>query len=172
MALMALGALCASCGGNEDDSSDQPLSAGPGTPARTAVVPREDPSAPSTGGATAPRGATEPSGSEGPRSDTEDPGDESVSPAPPSEPQQPAKRKSRKRVTRDVYKAGKQTCFIFGIDQIRHEYELVQRTPEAVARFYANLFEKANPELVAPYYQGCLRGLKQRAERDRRVNQR
>jgi hypothetical protein len=71
-----------------------------------------------------------------------------------------------------VYKAGKQACFIFGIDQIRQEYELVQRSPEAVARFYANLFEKANPELIAPYYQGCLRGLSQRAARDRRVSER
>jgi len=75
-------------------------------------------------------------------------------------------------VTRDVYKAGRETCFIFGIDQIRREYELVQRSPEAVARFYANLFEKAHPELVAPYFQGCLRGLRQRQQRDRQANQR
>jgi hypothetical protein len=81
-------------------------------------------------------------------------------------------RKSSRRVRRDTYKAGRQTCFIFGIDQIRRKYELVQRSPEPVARFHANLFEKANPELIAPYYQGCLRGLRERAQRDRRLSER
>jgi hypothetical protein len=168
MALVALGLLCASCGGN-DDSGDQPESAATTPPPSKTTSPSKKSRAPSTGGATAPRGGNSGNGSRGGGSATSR--DEPVLPATGDTPDRTVKRRSNKRISRDVYSAGKKTCFIFGIDQIRHEYNLVQRSPEAVARFYANLFEKANPELVAPYYQGCLRGLNQRARRDARAEQ-
>ena len=171
MALVALGLLCASCGSG-DGSDDQSVSAATGTTTRTTDTTRKEPA----GAEHRWRSGAARHHHEGRIG--EQPGRAArsrarpVSPAAGDSPQRTGKRKSRKRVSRDVYKAGKQTCFIFGIDQIRHEYDLVQSSPEAVARFYANLFEKANPELVAPYYQGCLQGLKQRARRDRRADQR
>ena len=167
-ALVALSVLCASCGGG-DDSGDTTAATRP--PAPAAETPRDEPGAPSTGGAAAPRGTTSPSTNGGARPADDDSAAQPLSPAAGDAPRRSGKRRS-KRVTRDVYKAGKETCFIFGIDQIRREYALAQRSPEAVARFYAGLFEKGNPDLVAPYYQGCLKGLRQRAERDRQVNQR
>ncbi len=171
MALVALGLLCASCGSG-DSSDDQTVSAATSKTTRTNDLPGKEPAAPSTGGAAAPRGTTSDSGSGSSKDKGSDRASRPVSPATGDTPERTGKRKSRKRVSRDVYKAGKQTCFIFGVDQIRHEYDLVQSSPEDVARFYANLFEKANPDLVAPYYQGCLRGLKQRAQRDRQAAQR
>jgi hypothetical protein len=171
MALVALGILCGSCGG-DDDPDDQPVSAGTSAPTKTGEAPRSAPAAPDTGGAAAPRGTTSSDGTQSGAYGNVRRGGESVSPAAGDKPRRTGRRKTPKRLTREVYKAGRQTCFIFGIEQIRSEYELAQRSPEAVARFYANLFEKGNPELVAPYYQGCLRGLRQRAARDEQANDR
>jgi hypothetical protein len=170
-ALVALGLLCASCGGG--DNSDD-IAAGPGTsaPATTSETPRTTATTPDTGGVSAPRDTTSRRGATGKESRETERGDRPISPSASDERAKAGKPKTGKRVRRDVYKAGRQTCFIFGIEQIRHEYELVQRSPEDVARYYANLFEKANPELIAPYYQGCLRGLRERAQRDRQVEER
>ncbi len=171
MALVALGMLCASCGGG-DDSDD--VAAGPRTnaPATTSETPGTTATTPSTGGVSAQRDTTARRGATGKESRETEAGDRPISPSTNNERANAGKPKSGKRVRRDIYKAGRETCFIFGIDQIRSEYQLVQRSPEDVARFYANLFEKANPELIAPYYQGCLRGLRERAQRDRRVDER
>jgi hypothetical protein len=75
-------------------------------------------------------------------------------------------RKTPEQLAKDLYEAGKGTCYIFGVDQIVREYSLTTSKPEDVARYYAALFEKQHPELVAPYYQGCLAGLKKRARSD------
>ena len=46
-----------------------------------------------------------------------------------------------------------------------------QNMVDYVKDYLGPMFEKANPELIAPYYQGCLRGLRQRAARDRQGNE-
>jgi hypothetical protein len=181
-AFVALAIFVGACGGGSDDksSNDQPTVAGTSAPVQDDQGQTGKQGATvQSGGSTAPASGDKGSGSSkkatpSDKSSKKDTADTNpVSPQPTdTNTKKSAKKKSKEQVNRDLYKAGKQTCYIFGLEQIRKEYELTSHSPEAVARFYANLYEKANPVLIGPYYQGCLRGLTQRQARDKRLAQR
>ena len=171
----ALALALPSCGG--DDSPDKPAPAAGTSPAEQAEQPQRD-STPAArddassrkakngdGGSsveeaeraadtdrTAAPGQGDPAGGGGkPKAATPKSPEDQIAALSPAE---------RRRLHRDLFEQGKDSCYHYGPKELAKSFNLLGSDPETIARQYAEAYEAATPSLILPYQQGCLAGFR------------
>jgi hypothetical protein len=66
----------------------------------------------------------------------------------------------RRRLHKDLYEQGKNSCYDYGPGNLKKAYNLLGSDPATIARQYARAYEAATPSLILPFQQGCLAGFR------------